>query len=81
MFAWDALKVISDVNVPLLVLYATHGAFLPAEQSTRLFDAAQCEKEIRAIDTGHVPNLENPELLTPILAECSTRHSAGEPSS
>jgi pimeloyl-ACP methyl ester carboxylesterase len=69
MLAWNALDVAARVKVPLLVLYATDDGLQGPEQSTMLFDAARCEKEIRGIDAGHVPDLEAPELLAPILVE------------
>jgi pimeloyl-ACP methyl ester carboxylesterase len=69
MLEWNALGAVAEVKVPLLVLYARHDRFQPPGQSTLLFDAARCEKEIRGLDTGHVPDLEAPELLAPILLE------------
>ncbi|HWR77857.1 MAG TPA: alpha/beta fold hydrolase [Thiobacillus sp.] len=69
MFEWNAMPIIGDIRIPLLVLYALHDGLQPPEQSTMLFDAARCQKEIRALDTGHVPDLENPDLLAPILIE------------
>jgi pimeloyl-ACP methyl ester carboxylesterase len=69
LFDWNALDVVAKLRIPLLVLYARHDNLQPPEQSTLLFEAAQCEKELRRIDTGHVPDLEDPELLAPILLE------------
>jgi len=69
MFEWNALDIIKNVRVPLLVLYALQDGLQSPEQSTLLFDAASCEKEMRAIDTGHVPDLEDPALLAPILKD------------
>jgi pimeloyl-ACP methyl ester carboxylesterase len=69
LLEWNALDVAAQVKIPLLVLYARQDAFQPPEQSTLLFEATQCEKEIRGLETGHVPDLENPELLAPILLE------------
>lgn len=69
MFEWNALPVLSAVSIPMLVLYALHDGLQTPEQSTMLFDAVRCRKEIRSLGTGHVPDLENPELLDPILKE------------
>jgi hypothetical protein len=49
-------------------LYAKQDQLQSPERSTMLFDAACCEKEIRAIDTEHVPDLEDPVLLALILS-------------
>ncbi len=69
MFAWNALGAVSEVKVPLLVLYALHDGLQPPEQSTMLFEAAHGDKALRALDTGHVPNLENPEVVAAILVD------------
>jgi len=69
MFGWNALDVVARVKVPLLVLYAEQDGLQPADQSTMLFQAARCEKEIRSLATSHVPDLEDPERLAPILLE------------
>jgi pimeloyl-ACP methyl ester carboxylesterase len=69
MFQWDALKVVGNISVPLLVLYGTYDQLQPSEQSKMLYEAARSQKELRAIPTSHVPNLENPELLAPLLTD------------
>jgi pimeloyl-ACP methyl ester carboxylesterase len=69
MFGWNALGAVEKMRIPLLVLCATRDGLQPAEQSTMLFDAARCEKELRGIASGHVPNLDAPGLLAPILLE------------
>lgn len=69
IMSWNALPLATRLAVPLLVLYALHDGLQPPEQSTMLFDSAKCEKEIQALDTGHVPDLENPDLLSPVLAD------------
>lgn len=69
MFEWNALQVVGRLSIPMLVLYATRDGLQPAGQSTLLFEAARGVKEIRSLDTGHVPDLENPDLLDPILRD------------
>ena len=69
IFAWDALAAVSMLAIPLLVLYADLDAFQPAEQSQILYQAARCEKELRSLPTGHVPDLENAPLVAPVLVE------------
>jgi pimeloyl-ACP methyl ester carboxylesterase len=69
ILAWNALTAVSTLAVPLLVLYGQLDAFQPAEQSQLLYQAARCEKEMRPLPTGHVPDLEEPPLVTRVLVE------------
>jgi alpha-beta hydrolase superfamily lysophospholipase len=70
LFAWNALAAASNLRIPLLVLAATQDRLQPVRQSELLFEAAAGSKEQRLIDTSsHVPNLEHPALLRPILAD------------
>jgi pimeloyl-ACP methyl ester carboxylesterase len=73
ILGWNALAIIDQVRVPLLVVYATQDGLQSPDQSIMLFEAARCEKAIRGIDTGHVPDLEDPELLAPILHQWFSR--------
>jgi pimeloyl-ACP methyl ester carboxylesterase len=73
MFEWNALQVVGRLSIPVLVLYATRDGLQPARQSTMLFEAARGVKEIRSLDTGHVPDFENPDLLDPILRDWFNR--------
>jgi pimeloyl-ACP methyl ester carboxylesterase len=67
MFKWDALGVVREVRVPLLVLCATRDDFQPPEQSELLLEAARGHAELRTLDTGHLPAFEEPERVAPIL--------------
>jgi alpha-beta hydrolase superfamily lysophospholipase len=69
IFNWNAMKTVSTLGAPMLVLYARHDGLQPPEQSIMVFEAARCKKEIKELVTGHVPDLENPELLGPILKD------------
>lgn len=69
IFGWNALDVIDRVAAPLLVIAATEDGLQPVAQSELLFDAARCPRELRLIQTGHVPNLENAALLAPLLED------------
>ncbi len=80
IFSWDALAAASKLTIPLLILDAELDAFQPAEQAQLLYRTAQCEKELRSLSTGHVPNLENAPLVAPVLVEWfgrTLRESAG----
>jgi pimeloyl-ACP methyl ester carboxylesterase len=68
MLAWTALDVAARINVPVLVLAGTADRFQPLSQSTMLAAALPAATtELRLLDTGHVPNLEAPDLIVPIL--------------
>lgn len=69
MFAWDALEPASRISIPTLVLFAGQDRLQPVEQSTMLHEALRCQKELRGLDTGHVPNLEDPDRVAPILLD------------
>jgi pimeloyl-ACP methyl ester carboxylesterase len=69
MFSWDITKIIPKVKVPILIIQAKKDGLQSITQSTMLFDAANEPKEFQLIETGHVPNLENPEYLSDILVK------------
>lgn len=67
MFSWDMTKIVSLVRVPILVIQGKQDGLQSPSQSTMLYDAANEPKEIALIETGHLPNLENPELLADLV--------------
>jgi pimeloyl-ACP methyl ester carboxylesterase len=67
MFGWSALEAVREVTVPMLVMYGELDDFQPAVQSTLLYEAARCEKELCSLPTGHVPDLESPALVAAAL--------------
>ncbi len=69
LFAWNALESAGRLTSPLLVLAATHDRLQPQSQSQLLFDAVTGRKEFRQIDSSHVPNLEAPARVGPILVD------------
>jgi len=73
IFAWNALQVMDEVRAPLLVLHGSKDLLEPVDQAKLLFDAAHCEKEIRIIDTGHLPNLEHADLLNQVVRDWFTK--------
>ena len=49
------IEAVRESNVPILFIHGTHDGFVPFEMQKRLYDAANCEKEIVEIDgAGHV---------------------------
>lgn len=69
MFSWDMTKIVPRVKVPILVLQGKEDGLQSTTQSTMLFDAANEPKELILTETGHLPNLENPEYLSKILVK------------
>jgi pimeloyl-ACP methyl ester carboxylesterase len=69
LFAWNALEAAASLTSPLLVLAAARDRLQPVAQSEMLFDVARTRKELRVLDVDHVPNLEAPALLAPILVD------------
>lgn len=67
MFSWDMTKVVPNVKVPILVLQGKEDGLQSTTQSTMLYDAANEPKELILTETGHLPNLENPEYLKDII--------------
>jgi pimeloyl-ACP methyl ester carboxylesterase len=66
---WDGPTVVADLNKPLLILQGEHDDLQPLSQSEQLYRAAREPKDFRLIDTGHLPNLEKPELLGALLPD------------
>lgn len=67
MFSWDMTKVAPKVKIPILVLQGKDDGLQSTTQSTMLFDAASEPKRLIITESGHLPNLENPEYLKGIL--------------
>jgi alpha-beta hydrolase superfamily lysophospholipase len=66
---WDGPTAVAKLNRPLLILQGSRDGLQPQSQSERLFQAAREPKEYRLIDTGHLPNLEKPEVLGSLLVD------------
>jgi len=70
MFSWDATKIAEKINVPILVIAQKAKDKLQTNnQSMLLFNALKEPKELKLIDTGHVPDLENSNLVSEILVD------------
>jgi len=67
IFSWDMTKKISTVKVPLLILQGKKDRLQPLDQANLLFDAANQPKELSLIETGHLPNIDNPKYLSEIV--------------
>lgn len=83
MFAWNALDAAAAFRAPVLVLAARGDRLQPLAQSEILASALPRPTGVRVLETSsHVPNLESPHLLAPILLDwfSSTGLMAATPS-
>lgn len=69
MFSWDMTKIVPKVKIPILILQGKNDGLQSTAQSTMLFDSANEPKELILTETGHLPNLENPEYLSKALVK------------
>jgi len=70
MFSWDATKIANKIDIPVLVMtQKVKDELQTNNQSILLFEALKEPKELIQIDTGHVPDIENPELVCKILVD------------
>lgn len=67
IFSWDMTKIMSKINIPILIIQGKKDRLQPISQANMLFDAANEPKELILIDTGHLPNIENPKYLSEIV--------------
>lgn len=69
MFSWDASKIAGQIEVPVLVLSQKENDDLKTRgQSMLLYSALKEPKELKFIDAGHVPDLENAGLVSGIIS-------------
>lgn len=74
MFSWNATEPAGKVEAPTLVIAGKPGDLLQSyNQSMLLYNALKGEKELRKIDHGHLPHLENPDLVAQILGDWFNR--------
>jgi alpha-beta hydrolase superfamily lysophospholipase len=70
MFSWDATKIAGKINVPALVIAQKAKDKLQTNnQSMLLLNALKEPKELKQINTGHVPDIENSDLVSEILVD------------
>ena len=74
IFAWSAIDAARAVRVPVLVLAARGDRLQPVSQSDLLARSLSPRATVRVLDTAsHVPNLETPEQMAPILLDWFSR--------
>lgn len=66
---WDGQTTIGKLHKPLLLIQGRNDHMQPPRQSELLFEAANDPKTYQALDTGHLPHLENPQTLAEMLAK------------
>jgi len=74
IFSWDMTKIVPNIKVPILILQGKKDRLQPLNQAQMLYDAANEPKEIIYTETGHLPNIENPEYLSEIVVNWLKRN-------
>lgn len=70
IFSWSAIDAARAVRVPVLVLAARGDRLQPLSQSELLARSLSPRATVTVLDTAsHVPNLETPEQMAPILID------------
>ena len=73
---WDGPREVARLGTPLLLVQGSRDRLQPAEQTDLLFAAANEPKQHVRLDTGHLPELERPELLADAVLGWWARHGA-----
>ncbi len=66
---WDGVREVAELTKPLLLVHGAHDRLQPGGQADLLLAAANEPKRRVCLDTGHLPNLERPELLADAVAQ------------
>ncbi len=70
LLSWDATKIAGKIDIPILVLsHNENDLFQTKDQSMLLYNFVKEPKELKLHDAGHVPNLENANLVNRILSD------------
>jgi pimeloyl-ACP methyl ester carboxylesterase len=64
---WDGVSAVRELHKPLLLVQGRDDHLQPPRQSELLFRAANDPKRYEALDTGHLPHLEDPGRLAELL--------------
>lgn len=68
MLSWDITKNIEEINIPILIITQREKDRLQFNnQSILLYNSLKGQKELKEINTGHLPDIENPDLICEIL--------------
>jgi alpha-beta hydrolase superfamily lysophospholipase len=66
---WNGPAAARDLHKPLLLIQGRNDRMQPPEQSRLLFAAANDPKTYQAVDTGHLPHLEDPTTIAELLID------------
>jgi pimeloyl-ACP methyl ester carboxylesterase len=70
MLSWDITKDVGKINIPVLIITQKEKDKLQFNsQSILLYNSLEEPKELKEINTGHLPDLENPDLISEILID------------
>lgn len=64
---WDGVEAIRKVHIPLLIMQGKKDHMQPSTEADKLYTVANKPKLLELINTGHLPHLENPNLVADIL--------------
>jgi pimeloyl-ACP methyl ester carboxylesterase len=66
---WDGRGSVKEIKAALLVIHGKKDRIIPKEQSEILYQQANRPKEFKLINTGHMPAMENPDILASTLKD------------
>jgi alpha-beta hydrolase superfamily lysophospholipase len=64
---WDGTRAVHALHKPLLLIQGRHDRLQPPRQSELLFEAANRPKRYELVNTGHLPHLQDPDMLADLL--------------
>jgi 3-oxoadipate enol-lactonase len=70
----DASDLLTDINVPTRVIAGRHDSFIQTEELSEVSRSIQGSR-FDILECGHLPPLEVPEALTPLLIELLPSHA------
>jgi pimeloyl-ACP methyl ester carboxylesterase len=70
---WDGVRAVTGLHTPLLILQGRHDHLQPPQQGDLLAAAAHPGTQYQQIDTGHLPHLQAPDLLTGLILDWITQ--------
>ncbi len=76
---WDGVRAVTGLRTPLLILQGRHDHLQPPRQGDQLAAAAPPGTRHQRIDTGHLPHLEDPDLLATLVLDWITELTSRQP--
>lgn len=69
---WDGETAVRELHKPLLLIQGRNDRLQPPAQSQRLYDAADEPKTYELVDTGHLPHIQDAEMVARLLTAWSS---------